>query len=90
MLPVIWTIFALSAVGGFIMVAAYWLDIQDRRDLTFRRRVAWSAGTFLFPLTIPIYAFSAGAQWPRFLRVAAFLPAVAVALFFAFLFGVFS
>ncbi|HEY7525685.1 MAG TPA: hypothetical protein VIA82_02500 [Candidatus Limnocylindria bacterium] len=90
MLPVIWTVFALSAVGGFIMVAAYWLDIQDRRDLSFRRRVAWSAGTFLFPLTIPLYAFSAGAAWPRFLRVAAFLPAFALALFFAFLFGVFS
>ena len=52
--------------------------------------MAWSAGTFLFPLTIPLYAFSAGAAWPRFLRVAAFLPAFALALFFAFLFGVFS
>ncbi|HET7582835.1 MAG TPA: hypothetical protein VFL75_08805 [Candidatus Limnocylindria bacterium] len=90
MLPVIWTIFALSAVGGFIMVAAYWLDIQDRPDLSFRRRVAWSAGTFLFPLTIPLYAFSAGAGWPRFLQVAAFLPAFALTLFFAFLFGVIS
>jgi hypothetical protein len=90
MLPVIWTIFALSAVGGFIMVAAYWLDIQDRGDLSFRRRVAWSAGTFLFPLTIPIYAFSTGAAWPTFLRVAAFLPAFALALFFAFLFGLFT
>ncbi|HEX3220862.1 MAG TPA: hypothetical protein VHU77_12785 [Candidatus Limnocylindria bacterium] len=90
MLPVIWTIFALSAVGGFIMVAAYWLDIQDRRDLTFRRRVAWSAGTFLFPLTIPLYAFSPGAAWPAFLRVAAFLPLFALALFFAFLFGLFT
>jgi hypothetical protein len=90
MLPVIWTIFALSAVGGFIMVAAYWLDIQDRPDLTFGRRVAWSAGTFLFPVTIPIYAFSAGARWPTFLRVTAFLPAFALALFFGFLFRVFG
>jgi hypothetical protein len=90
MLPVIWTIFALSAVGGFIMVAAYWLDIQERHDLSFRRRVAWSAGTFLFPLTIPIYAFSAGAAWPTFLRVTAFLPAFALTLFFGFLFGLFS
>jgi hypothetical protein len=89
-LPVIWAIFALSAVGGFIMVAAYWLDIQDRADLSFGRRVAWSAGTFLFPLTIPLYAFSAGAAWPTFLRVTAFLPAFALALFFAFLFGLFS
>ena len=90
MLPVIWTIFALSAVGGFIMVAAYWLDIQDRPDLTFGRRVAWSAGTFLFPVTIPIYAFSSGARWPTFLRVTAFLPAFALALFFGFLFRVFG
>jgi len=90
MLPVIWTIFAVSAVGGFIMVAAYWLDIQDRPDLTFGRRVAWSAGTFLFPVTIPIYAFSSGARWPTFLRVTAFLPAFALALFFGFLFRVFG
>ena len=90
MLPVIWTVFALSAVGGFIMVAAYWLDIQARTDFSLRRRIAWSAGTFLFPLTIPLYAFSAGAQWPTFLRVAAFLPAFALVLFFGFLFGAFT
>jgi hypothetical protein len=64
--------------------------VQDRPDLTLRRRIAWSAGTFLFPLTIPIYAFSAGAQWPTFLRAAAFLPATALVLFFGFLLGVFS
>ena len=51
MLPVIWSVFAVCAVGGFLMLAAYWLDVQDRPDLTFRRRVVWSAGTFLFPLT---------------------------------------
>ena len=90
MLPVVWSVFAVCAVGGFLMLAAYWLDVQDRPDLTFRRRVAWSAGTFLFPLTIPLYAFSTGAQWPTFLRVTAFLPAFALALFFAFLFGVFG
>ena len=88
MLPVIWSVFALCAVGGFLMLAAYWLDVQDRTDLTFRGRVAWSAGTFLFPVTIPVYAFTGGADWPAFLRVAAFLPAVALALFFLFLFGV--
>jgi hypothetical protein len=90
MLPVVWSVFAVCAVGGFLMLAAYWLDVQDRPDLTFRRRVAWSAGTFLFPLTIPLYAFSAGAQWPTFLRVTAFLPALALVLFFSFLFGVFG
>ena len=37
--------------------------------------MAWSAGTFLFPVTIPLYAFAGGAQWPTFLRIAAFLPA---------------
>ena len=42
MLPVVWSIFAVCAVGGFLMLAAYWLDVQDRPDLTFRRRVAWS------------------------------------------------
>jgi hypothetical protein len=90
MLPLIWGIFAICAVGGFLMMAAYWLDVQDRSDLTFRRRVAWSAGTFLFPLAIPIYAFSAGARWPAFLRVAAFLPATALALFLGFALGVFT
>jgi len=90
MLPLIWGVFAICAVGGFLMLAAYWLDVQDRPDLTLRRRIAWSAGTFLFPLTIPIYAFSAGAQWPAFLRVAAFLPATALALFLGFAFGVFT
>ena len=60
MLPVIWTVFAICAVGGFLMLAAYWLDVQDRPDLTFRGRVAWSAGTFLFPVTIPVYAFAGG------------------------------
>jgi hypothetical protein len=90
MLPLIWGIFAICAVGGFLMMAAYWLDVQDRPDLTFRRRVAWSAGTFLFPLSIPIYAFSAGACWPAFLRVAAFLPATALALFLGFALGLFT
>jgi hypothetical protein len=90
MLPVIWTLFALTAVGGFLMVAAYWLDIQDRSDLSLRGRIAWSAGTFLFPLTIPLYAFRGGPGWPTFLRVAAFLPAIALALCFAFAFGLFT
>ena len=90
MLPLIWSIFAICAVGGFLMLAAYWLDVQDRRDLSFRRRVAWSAGTFLFPLTIPIYAFSTGARWPIFLRAAAFLPATALALFLGFALGLFT
>jgi hypothetical protein len=90
MLPVVWSVFAVCAVGGFLMLAAYWLDVQDRPDLTFRRRVAWSAGTFLFPVTIPVYAFAGGADWPAFLRIAAFLPAIALALFLGFLLGLFT
>jgi hypothetical protein len=90
MLPVIWTLFAVLAVGGFLMIAAYWLDVQDRPDLTFRGRVAWSVGVLLFPLTIPAYAFAGGANWPPFLRAASLVPIVAVALFLGFVFGVFA
>jgi hypothetical protein len=88
-LPVVWTIFAVCAVGGFITLAAYWLDVQDRTDLSFRRRVGWSLAIFLFPVTIPVYAFWGGPGWPKALRVASFLPAVALVLFFGFLFGLF-
>ncbi len=90
MLPVIWTIFALCTVGGFIAIAAYWLDVQDRPDLTFRARVAWSAAIFLFPVAIPAYVFFGGPGWPRALRIAAFLPAVALLLFAGFLTGTFD
>jgi hypothetical protein len=89
-LPVIWTLFALSTVAGFIMIAAYWLDVQDRPDFTFRAKVGWSLGVFLFPLMIPVYALVGGPGWPRGLKVAAFLPAVALALFFGFLTGRFG
>ena len=90
MLPVIWTLFAICAVGGFIMIAAYWLDIQDRPEFTFWQRVAWSVGVFVFPIAIPAYAFLGGPGWPRALRIAAFLPAVAIVLFVGFLTGSFS
>jgi len=90
MLPFIWAVFAVCTVGAFITLAAFWLDVQDRPDLTFGQRVAWSAGILLFPLVIPAYAAFGGAGWPRALRIAAFLPAVALALFFGFLFGVFD
>lgn len=90
MLPLIWTLFAVSAVAGFIVIAAYWLDLQDRPDLTRRRRIAWSAAVLLFPISIPAYAFLGGPGWPRFLRAASFIPALAVALFFGFLLGLFA
>jgi len=89
-LPVIWTILALTVVGGFITIAAYWLDVQDRPDLTFRSRVAWSVGIFLFPVAIPAYAFLGGPGWPTALRIAAFLPAVALLLVAGFIAGVFA
>ncbi len=90
MLPFIWTLFAVCAVGGFIVIAAYWLDVQDRPDLSLRARVAWSIGTLAFPVTIPAYAFLGGPGWPVALRALAFLPALALALFLGFVFGAFT
>jgi hypothetical protein len=90
LLPLVWTLFAVLAVGGFLMIAAYWLDVQDRPDLTVRGRIAWSAGVLLFPITIPAYAFAGGAEWPPFLRAASFFPVLAVALFLGFVFGAFG
>jgi hypothetical protein len=90
MLPVIWSLFAVLAVGGFLMIAAYWLDVQDRPDLTLRARIGWSAGVFLFPLSIPAYAFAGGPGWPLVLRIGSFVPALALALFIGFVFGAFT
>lgn len=90
MLPFLWTLFAVLAVGGFVMIAAFWLDVQDRPDLSARGRVGWSAAILLFPLTIPAYAFAGGPGWPGVMRVASLVPGVALALFFGFAFGVFS
>lgn len=90
MLPVVWTLFAVLAVGGFLMIAAYWLDVQERSDLSVRARIGWSAAVLVFPLAIPAYAFSGGPGWPPFLRAASVVPAIAVALFFGFVLGVFS
>lgn len=87
MLPLVWAAFAICMVGGFITIAAYWLDVQDRPDLTFRQRVAWSAGILLFPFVIPAYALFGGPGWPRALLIGAFLPAAALALFAAFATG---
>ena len=90
MLPLIWAVFTVCMVGGFITIAAFWLDVQDRTDLTFRRRVAWSAGLLLFPIVIPVYALFGGPGWPRPLLIGAFLPAIALALAACFATGVFS
>jgi len=90
MLPVIWTLFAVLAVGGFLMIAAYWLDVQERPDLGTGARIGWSAAVLLFPISIPAYAFGGGPGWPVFLRIASLVPAVAFALFLGFAFGAFS
>jgi hypothetical protein len=90
MLPFVWTLFAVLAMAGFVMIAAYWLDVQDRADLTPRRRIGWSAAVLVFPVAIPAYAFFGGPGWPAFLRVASVVPAAAVALFLGFVFGAFS
>ena len=90
MLPFIWTSFAVLAVGGFIMIAAYWLDVQDRRDLHPRQRIGWSAAVLVFPISIPLYAFAGGPGWPLALRIGSLVPAVAVLLFLGFVFGAFT
>lgn len=90
MLPVVWTLFAVLAVGGFLMIGAYWLDVQDRPDLSGRARIGWSAAVLVFPLSIPAYAFLGDPGWPPFLRAASLVPALALALFFGFVFGAFS
>jgi hypothetical protein len=90
MLPVAWAVFAILAVGGLLVLAAFWLDVQDRPDLTFRQRVLWSAAVLAFPVSIPAYAFWGGGGWPGFLRAASFMPAVAVALLVAFWRGAFT
>ena len=87
MLPVVWTLFVVLAVGGFLMIAAYWLDVQERPDLTARGRIGWSAAVVAFPVSIPLYAFLGGAGWPTFLRAASVVPGIAFALFLAFAFG---
>lgn len=90
MLPVVWTLFVVLAVGGFLMIAAYWLDVQDRPDLSTGARIGWSAGVVLFPLTIPLYAFAGGPGWPVALRIGSVVPAAAVLLFGGFVAGAFS
>ena len=90
MLPVVWTLFAVLAVGAFLMIAAYWLDVQERPDLGTGERIGWSAAVLVFPIAIPAYAFLGRAGWPTFLRAASLVPAVAMALFLAFVFGVFT
>ena len=90
MLPLIWTLFAVLAVGGFMMIAAYWLDVQERPDLGTRARIGWSAAVVVFPISIPAYAFAGGPGWPVFMRIASVVPAAALILFTGFVLGAFS
>jgi hypothetical protein len=78
----------LAVVAGFVMIVAYWLDVQDRPDLTPRARMGWSAAVLVFPVSIPAYALGGGPGWPPLLKVGAFVPAVALILFLLFVFGV--
>jgi hypothetical protein len=87
-LPFVWALMVFAVVGGFVMIVAYWLDVQDRVDLTPRARIGWSAGILAFPVSIPLYAFVGGGRWPTLLRVASLIPAVALLLFLLFVFGV--
>jgi hypothetical protein len=88
MLPFVWAAMVLAVVAGFVMIVAYWLDIQDRTDLRPRARIAWSAAILVFPVSIPLYAFIGGGAWPRLLRAASVIPAVALTLFALFFLGV--
>jgi hypothetical protein len=88
-LPVIWAVFTICMVGGFITIAAYWLDVQDRPDFTFRQRVAWSLGILLFPFVIPAYAIFGGPGWPAPLLIGSFLPVLALVLAGALATGLF-
>ena len=90
MLPVVWTLFVVLAVGGSLMIAAYWLDVQDRPDLSPRARIGWSAAVLVFPIAIPAYALFGGPGWPLTLRIASVVPAIAMGLFYGFLVGAFS
>ena len=90
MLPFIRTLFVVFAVGGFVMIAAYWLDVQDRTDLEARGRIAWSAAVIVFPISIPVYAFAGGPHWPLSLRIGSLVPLIALLLFGGFVLGIFS
>ncbi len=88
MLPFVWAFMVLAVVAGFVMIVAYWLDIQDRADLKPRARIGWSAGIIVFPISIPLYAFFGGGRWPPLLRAASLIPGVALGLFLLFVLGV--
>ena len=90
MLPVIWATFVVLTVGAFLMIAAYWLDVQERPDLGKGARIGWSAAVLVFPISIPAYALAGGPGWPTVMRLASVVPAAALALFGAFLAGAFS
>jgi hypothetical protein len=90
MLPVIWTVFAVLVVGAFLMIAAYWLDVQERPDLGTGARIGWSAAVLVFPISIPAYAFAGGPGWPVFMRAASLVPAGALALLAGFVLGAFT
>ena len=65
----------LAVVAGFVMIVAYWLDVQDRPDLSPRARMGWSAAVLVFPVSIPVVCpRSAGPAGRRSSRSAALRP----------------
>jgi hypothetical protein len=88
MLPFVWALMVLAVVAGFVMIVAYWLDVQDRSDLTPRGKIGWSAAIIVFPVSIPLYAFLGGGGWPQLLRAASLIPGVALTFFLLFVLGV--
>ena len=88
MLPFVWALMVLAVVGGFVMIVAYWLDVQDRP--TSRRGRKWAGR----PASSPSRSRS---RSMRFVAAplatapqgrVAFIPAVALFLFLLFVFGV--
>ena len=87
MLPFVWALMVLAVVGGFVMIVAYWLDVQDRP--TSRRGRKWAGR----PASSPSRSRSrstrfVAAQLATAPQVASFIPAVALFLFLLFVFGV--
>ena len=87
MLPFVWALMVLAVVGGFVMIVAYWLDVQDRP--TSRRGRKWAGRPGFSPSRSRSRSMRFVApRWPPLLRVASFIPAVALFLFLLFVFGV--
>ena len=90
MLPVIWTLFAVLAVGGFLMIAAYWLDVQERPDLSDAITHGLEPRRLRLPRDDPGLRAVGWRPLADVPEVASVVPALAVAMFFGFAFGAFT